>query len=182
MSEQTPEPNVQGAYCAEGDLRLGDIRLPNYITREQGIKTAADEIDEALGHIYITPIEIPNDAQYRPARLALKKINWLLASGRMILDLNASGESDNQHAYGMGMLKEGLALLKAYATEERKLDGAAKIELPEGEQPSFTGPAIFNEDPESLVESFYKRSASSPMIDGLPPRQAMPYGLNRSVI
>lgn len=182
MSETPPEQNVEGAYCMESDLRLGDIRLPSYMSRSQGIKTAADEIDEALGHIYITPIEIPNGAQFRPSVLALKKINWLLASGRMILDLNASGESDNQHAYGMGMLKEGLALLKAYATEERKLAGAAKHEVPEGEQLPFTGPAIFNEDPESLVESFYKRSASSPMIDGLPPRQPLPYGLGRSVI
>lgn len=163
---------VENAYCAVGDLRLGDIAYPSYLgTKEQRIQGAAKEIDTAIGHIYVTPVDIPdpipNDAT-RPSYLALEKINWLIASGRIILDMAAAGEQDNLHAYGKSMLKEGLDMLCAIASGEVKLPGVETLPTPEG-QINYTGPVIQNEDPESLVEAFYKgRSLLDPLGYSMP--------------
>lgn len=155
---------VEGAYCGVEDLRHGDIAYPAYLgTKEARVKAAAEEIDIAIGHIYKTPIEIPDtiEPEHRPSFLTLKKINWLIASGRIVLDMAAAGERDNLHAYGHSMLKEGLGMLAALAGGEVKLPGVEVIDQPEGSADDFSGPHIYNEDPESLVESFYK--ARSPL-------------------
>lgn len=181
MSETPVEQNVSDAYCKLSDLRIGDIRLPSYIGDGTGdIKRAAQEIDAALGKLYITPIEIEDDPEYRPSILMLNKINWLIASGRIILNMAAAGEDDNQHAYGMGMLKEGLQLLKMLADGEMVLIGAERVDHDTPDD-HFTGPKIFNEDPESLVKSFYEgRSPYAP--PGTPFTQATPYGIPRRVV
>lgn len=153
---------VQGAYCGTEDLRKGDIPLPSYMGDGSSyITQAAEQIDATIGMTYVTPVEFDVEAhpEHRPAFLMLKNINMLIASGRLILDLAIAGESDNMHAYGLGMLKEGLALLEKLGGGEIVLVGAEPIPVPEGEQGSFTGPMILNEDAESLVEGFYKRTA-----------------------
>lgn len=149
--------NVEGAYCATDDLRTGDIATPSYTSKEQYILNAAEEIEAALGHLYITPMVIPDLPVNRPSVLFLKKLNWLLASGRLILDVAAAGESDNLHAYGKRMLDEATVMLLKLTTEEIVLIGVPPIEVDPHEQGDFTGPAIFNEDPDSLVEDFYRR-------------------------
>lgn len=169
---------VENAYCAIEDLRTGDIRLPGYIDPEQRVKGGAEEIDIAVGHIYKTPISFgpePVALESRPSVLYLKKINWLIASGRIILDMAAAGENDNQHAYGMGMLKEGLKMLADLASGEVKLVGAIKLDVPEGQATPWTGPAVFQQDPASLVESFYSPRG----IDGRPCAPVFPYGIVR---
>jgi hypothetical protein len=174
--------NVEGAYCATEDLRTGDIAVPSYTSKEQYIKNAAEEIDAAVGHLYVTPFAIDETVPAnRPSVLFLKKLNWLLASGRFVLDVAAAGEMDNLHAYGKRMLDEAAAMLKYLTSEELVLVGATKIES-DDEQKGFTGPMIHNEDPESLVEAFYRRqrgglftlSEVGPAV--IYPRQVVPYG------
>ena len=153
-------PVVEGAYCEVSDLQLGDIAYPSYLgTKEARIKKAAEEIDIAIGSVYVTPIEVPDDAEippeHRPAYLTLKKVNWLIASGRIILNMAAAGEADNLHAFGHMMLKEGLTILTGIAAGDIQLPGIEKHE-PDPDQEVYTGPRIYNEDPESLVEAFYK--------------------------
>jgi hypothetical protein len=163
------------AYCTVNDLRKGDIPLPSYMGDGQKyVDGAADEIDAALGHIYVTPIALDpaTKPEQRPASLLLKKINWLLASGRLVLDLAAAGENTDLHAYGRQMLTEGLMYLQQLTKGEIVLTGAAPIPVPEGQEKSFSGPAIFNEDPESLVEAFYTRHNGTL----LPAAPAAPYG------
>lgn len=185
MSVTPPdEAPITGAYCALGDLRKGDIPLPTYMGNGTSyISAASDEIDAALGHLYKTPITfddppgsgtVPLTA--RPAALMLKKINWLIASGRLILDLAAAGENDNQHAYGMGMLKEGLGLLKQIVDGEITLTGADIVDPPEGQQPT-TGPTIHNEDPASLVQGFYEQRSPANVYPIRYPGQVQPYGI-----
>lgn len=141
------------AYAGLNDLRYGDIPLPAYAGDGSSyINEASDEIDAMLGHIYVTPIVIPDLPENRPARLLLKKINWLIASGRLILNLAAAGESTTLNSYGSGMLKEGLDLLKRVSAGDIVLTGAPTIET---NTTGFTGPVIFNEDSYSLVQSFY---------------------------
>lgn len=169
---QSPAEVPDGAYCTVGDLRTGDIRLPAYVDRTQRVKGAAEEIDIAIGHIYKTPISfgpLPIPLASRPSQLALKKINWLIASGRILLDVAAASEDTTNHAYGMGMLKEGLAMLEKIRNGDVLLVGAQKIEGEE-ENPSFTGPVIMQEDPVSLVESFYapRDALGQPILPGTP--------------
>lgn len=151
-------PLVSGAYCGLEDLRKGDLPLPAYMGDGTNyVKGAAEEIDAALGHIYVTPFTVgPGTQLTRPAILILKKVNWLLASGRLVLDLAASGEENDLHAYGKQMLNEGLLMLSQLATGQMLLEGAPVPETPE-EEPSPTGPFIMNEDEESFVQSFYDR-------------------------
>lgn len=149
--------NVDGAYCELGDLRTGDIATPSYTTREQYIVNAAEEIEAALGHIYVTPmvIDTTGHPEYRPSILFLKKVNWLLASGRLVLDVAAAGEMDNLHAYGKRMLDEAAGMITLLTSGELVLAGAEQIGGDEEKRP--TGPMILNEDDESLVEGFYRR-------------------------
>lgn len=143
------------AYSTKEDLRIGDIRLPARLGDGSSfVDEAADEIDAHLGHIYVTPMNIPDLPKNRPARLLLKKVNNLIASGRLILDLAASSEDDQLHAYGWSMLKEGLSILTMLQNRNILLVGASLIEDSDG-QKSPTGPMIYNEDAESLVRGYY---------------------------
>ena len=147
--------NVENAYCAEADLRTGDLAPPSYTSKVQYIQNAAEEIDAAIGAIYVTPIEIPAQPEFRPSILFLKKVNWLLASGRLILDIAAAGEQDTLHAYGKSLLAEAVGMLEQLQAREIALVGATVIPSTNDEGRS-TGPTIFNEDKESLVEGFYR--------------------------
>lgn len=176
-------PAVENAYCATEDVRKGDIAVPSYTSLTQYVANAAEEIDAAVGHIYKTPIEIDDELnpEYRPSVLFLKKLNWLLASGRLILDVAAAGERDNLHAYGNSMLKEARGMIELLTSQELVLDGADRIDEAD-EKKNFTGPFIQNEDDESLVESFYRNRRPAAVglgesVNGtLYPPPVVPYG------
>lgn len=146
------------AYCTKADLLTGDIPLAGkYGDGTPFVQFAADEIDAQLGHIYITPIAFDEStpaktAAARPAKLLLKKINVLLASGRIILDMAAGGEDDNLHAYGKSMHDEAVLLLNAISSGRITLADAPIIA---DTTTRDNGPTIANDDPYSLVESFY---------------------------
>lgn len=150
-------PVAAGTYADVSDLRKGDIPLPSYMgDGSDYINSAAEEIDAQLGHIYVTPIEIDAAVPLnRPAILLLKKMNWLIASGRLILNLATAGEQPSLHSYGLRMLNEGLALLEQVADGKIVLTGATVIDTGSADPESFSGPKIINEDSSSLVEGFY---------------------------
>lgn len=161
-------PNVAGAYCAVEDMRTGDIAVPSYTTKAQYITNAAEEIDAAIGHLYVTPVVIDADPAHRPSILFLKKINWLLASGRMISDIAAAGESDNLNAYAKRLLDEACEMLEMLTSGKYVMSGAAQIES--GDAENWTGPGIHNEDSVSMVEQFYTLRRPSPLyLPPLPP-------------
>lgn len=166
-------PNVDGAYCAESDMRTGDIAVPSYASKEQYIKGAAREIETALGSIYVTPIVVNADEpKNRPTVLFLEKLNWLLASGRFMLDVSAAGEHDNLHAYGKRMLDEANQMLRPVLSGAIELVGADRVDGDDDNRP--TGPMIHNEDSESLVEGFYTYLRPT-LFPGMRP-QVNPYG------
>lgn len=172
--------NVVGAYCAESDLRTGDLAPPSYTTKVQYIQNAAEEIDAAIGHLYITPVTIDSAvSKNRPSILFLKKLNWLLASGRFILDVAAAGEMDNLNAYGKRMLDEANMMIASLISSDLQLVGAPLIAVDPNRAKNFTGPVIYNEDPYSLVETFYRqRRLGSFYGESYPVRSSpvMPYG------
>lgn len=155
------------AYAAPTDLLTGDIPLAGkYGDGSAFVQLAADEIDSQIGHIYITPIVFDEStpekaARVRPAKLLLKKINTLLASGRIIMDMAAGGEDDNLHAYGKSMHDEAILLLNAIM--DRKIilaDAPLLAEEAEGEN---TAVSVLQEDGYSLVGAFYDRVQNPPI-------------------
>lgn len=171
-------PLNDGVYCGLGDLLKGDLELPRYVGDGSSlVNRAAEDIDSHIGHIYVTPVEVPDEPRYRPTKLMLKRINVCLASGRLILDLATASESSDMHAYGRALVKEAMDLLEKISAGEIVLAGAERIDDvvdPEGEH--FSGPAIKNEDSYSLVQAFYDRFNPA-MADYLPNMEA--YGGNR---
>ena len=147
------------AYCSPTDLLTGDIPLAGkYGDGTAFVNFAADEIDGQIGHIYITPVVLDEStpekaARVRPVKLLLKKINILLASGRIILDQAAGTEDQNLHAYGASMVAEAIALLSGISSGKVVLVDTPV--LAEDASNPNTGPSIVQEDPYSLVEGFY---------------------------
>lgn len=148
------------AYCTKDDLLTGDIPLAGkYGDGSSFVQLAADEIDAQIGHKYVTPVVFDEStpeklAQVRPSKLMLKKINQLLASGRIILDMAAGGEDDNLHSYGWSMVNEAIGLLNKISEGSITLIDAPVI--PSATDDLNTGPSIVQEDAYSLVEGFYK--------------------------
>lgn len=160
------------AYCSPANLLVGDIPLAaKYGNGTSFVDLAAEEIDSQIGHIYITPVVFDEStpaltAKVRPQKLLLKKINILLASGRIILDMAAGGEDDNLHSYGKRMTDEALNLLGKLMNREIDLIDAPL--LAEEEVRMNTGPSVIQEDDYSLVGAFYERVQNYHIFKPLP--------------
>lgn len=143
------------AYCEPSDLLIGNIPLsPQYGIGSGFVDTAADEMDVVLGQLYVTPIVLDDVPKNRPSQLWLKTCNKFIASGRLILDIAISAEDDNLNAYGLSMLNQGLAMLKAIQDGAASITGAIPLDPNAGAYQ--TGPMIFNEDSHSLVQAGYE--------------------------
>lgn len=157
------------AYAAPTDLLTGDIPLAGkYGNGSAFIQLAADEIDSQIGHIYVTPVVFTETtaeeiARVRPAKLLLKKINTLLASGRILMDMAAGEEGDNLHAYGKSMHDEAILLLNAIMKREIVLTDAPLLVEEAAAQNNAV--SIKQEDSYSLVQSFYDR-VQNPLAPG----------------
>jgi hypothetical protein len=144
------------AYCTKDDLLIGGIPLSGkYGDGTSFVQLAADEIDATIGHIYTTPVvfNMTEHPESRPSQLLLKKINTLLASGRIIMDQAAGSEDQSLHAYGYSMWKEAWTLLQDIIKGKITLIEAPKIAR-DASNPN-TAVSISNEDGYSLVEAFY---------------------------
>lgn len=160
------------AYSTKEDLLIGDVPLaPRYGDGSKFVDLAADEIDAEIGHIYVTPVDLADTPGNRPARLLLKKINNFIASGRIVLDMSLAGEDTQLQSYGRSLLSEGVSLLQQISNGGIVLTGA---ELLPGTDDNPKGPSVSNEDPASLVESFYDRTSG---VHIFPPAPAAPYGI-----
>lgn len=144
------------AYCVVGDLLTGDIPLPVVVSPQQYIASTAEEIDAALGHLYITPIvlDVTNPA-VRPSALTLKNVNAKLASGRIIMAADAGGQDTTLHAYGLSLVREALTTLTELRASADTLPGAVVIESAMATRVS-RGPILINPDATSRVDDFYR--------------------------
>jgi hypothetical protein len=147
------------AYITASALLLGDIQISPTVDRELYVAEAADEIDSAIGHLYETPVNVLETGPVlRHSRLLLKRINMLIATGRLVLALNI-GDTDKLHAYGAKMLTEGLTLLQRITDGQVALDGAPR---PVGDEDAAPGATIVNYDELSAVDAFYDRVMRQP--------------------
>lgn len=147
-------------YSVVGDLLTGNIPTGGTVDPAKFVADAADEIDSHIGHIYQTPVDVSEtSATSRPARLLLKRISNWLASGRLMMAAAAGSQKTEVHAYANKLVNDATDALNAIANGDVPLAGAVRLaDNPESE--SFTGPQIFNQDDESLVEAFYNRIAN----------------------
>lgn len=148
------------AYSEITDLLTGNVPTPAYLSPQKYVDDAADEIDSKIGFVYETPIDVTDSSSNpvsRPVRLLLKRINNFLASGRLLLAVDAGAETDRVHAYGLYLVKEAEESLCAISDGKVNLEGA---ELLPTDQARVTAPLIQNVDSESNVEAFYDRIAN----------------------
>ena len=142
------------AYSSVDDLLLGSIPLSSVFSKEKYVEDAGDEIDSYIGVLYDTPVDISDAGPVaRHSILLLKRINNFLATGRIILAIDAGGEDTALHAYGLRMVNEALASLTQVASGAIPLDGAVRIPTANAN----TGPSIKNADAASAVDAFYNR-------------------------
>jgi hypothetical protein len=140
-------------YTDADALLLGDIPLPQYLDAAGYISDATDEIDSHIGFVYQTPVDVSDTSTVvRPARLLLRRICTMLASGRILLAISTPTEDTQANAYGLYLVKEATDALHKIAEGQITLDGAALVGG--GTVPS-TGPMQYNEDAVSAVDTFY---------------------------
>lgn len=146
-------------YCTEADLLVSGIRLPqgSQITSQTVISGAAEEIDAAIGMLYVTPIIVEeNDPEKRFDTLTLKRINALLATGRMITSMATGGEQDRVQAYGEYLLRFGQGLLQQIQNGTIRLTSAVPIQQSDNSA-LRKGPLLVSDNQQvSMVDSFYQ--------------------------
>lgn len=152
-------------YSKVEDLLLGDLIIPRTVSKDKFIEDASDEMDAKLGWMYATPLapcEVPADATEteptfehlpRHERLLLKSICNRLASGRLILTLDAAGEQTTLHAYGYRLVQDALGELNMLANGEVELSACPPLAgtVAGGDD---RVPEVYNEDEESLLLGF----------------------------
>jgi hypothetical protein len=148
---------TSSVYSATTDLLIGNIPLPATLTPQKYVDDAADEIDSIIGFKYQTPIDMSDlGAVAKPARLLMKRLSNWLATGRIILAVDAAGEDNNLHAYGLKLVSDASAVLQAIADGSVVLEGATTLSDPDDASAGLRrAPAIANVDSESIVEAFY---------------------------
>jgi hypothetical protein len=145
-------------YCADGDLLItSDLPLPQGVNRSSYVQMAADEIDMMISRYYKTPV-VFNTAElqekFKPTLLLLKHVNIKLATGRIILAVDAAGENQQVHAYGASLVAEAMRLLEAIVNRDIILEGADG----NSNEPSEIATAraiVYQLDATSGVEDFY---------------------------
>lgn len=143
------------AYCQVSDLLTGSIPLPVAPSPQQAVDNAAEEIDAALGQVYLTPIVLsPVDPAVRPSLLTLKHVNAKLATGRLILAVAGGTQDTELNAYGLSLLKEARATLSELRASSESLPGAI-LAPTAATSKTGRGPRISNVDPVSQVDAFY---------------------------
>lgn len=158
------------AYCSTDDLLLGNVPVP--ATAQTYVDTAAEEMDSILGLRYVTPVELDEqNPKQRPFFLLLKRINAWLASGRLLMALDAGGEDDQVHQYAERLVNEALMALKQIADGSILLPGGESIDP---EAPKTTGPMAAFADDASAVETF-NTVWGNPAADVTRRETALPY-------
>jgi hypothetical protein len=138
------------SYCETEDLLLGNVPIPT--TAAKYVQDAADEMDSRLGLRYVTPVILDgNVPAQRPGVLLLKRINTWLASGRLLMALDAAGEDDQVHQYADRLVREAMAALKMIEDGEILLPGAEPVNPTESRT---TGPVASWGDDASPVEEY----------------------------
>lgn len=146
------------AYSTPEQLLLGNIPQPVGNKSRNAVDRAADEIDGALGFLYQTPIRSTGPHQRAVEALMGNLNNWL-ATGRLGLELTASTQRVEQHAYFIGLVSQAQQVLAKIISGEIVLEG---VPIPGGGTAAVVGPMIYNKDASSNVDDFYDKVSNPP--------------------
>jgi hypothetical protein len=142
------------AYCSTDDLLLGNLPLGQVVDAQKMTNDSADEIDSKIGFRFQTPVDINSlMASHRPSALLLKRLNAILATGRILVTLDIPDENDRIHALGSNYIREAQATLNLIANGSMELPGAVLLNEIADQN---TGPRVVNVDSGSLVQGFYE--------------------------
>lgn len=134
-------------YCQNSDILTGDVTVvPDVV--QLHVEQAAEEIDAAIGHLYVTPIVNPTG---HTASL-LKMINVKLATGRYFAAMSR-GNEDSENFYAKTLIKEALDALERIRSGQIILNGVPGV-APEATDDS-RAPTLINVDSQSGVAAFY---------------------------
>ncbi len=133
-------------YCTTDDVAVGDITLPRHlgapaVAKQKAIENAADEIAAAIGRVYKLPYNPSPDTS---EHLLLKKVNWYIATGRLVAAAAANASDDQMNAFAMYHLREAQKVLDAIVSGEIKLRGADDLEKTDKELKLTTSPIVGN--------------------------------------
>lgn len=144
-------------YSTADELLIGDLTVSPAV-KQKHVDAATREVDERLGFNYQTPFT--QSSVSRPAWFLIKRIANYIASGRLLLETDQSGEDNGVHAYGLYLLQEVDTIL------EPILNGEINLSPPSDDLPDPTTPhgaRVSNVDPYSQVEAFYGWAARPPV-------------------
>ncbi len=133
------------AYAGTEDLLLGDISLGGAVDPLVWIDRAAEEIDSRLGTRYELPLPITLTPH---AQLLLKRINAMLATGRMLMAIDGGNDQD-LHAYGQDLVQTALGELAMILNGAIDLGGGVLVDDGQAQ-----GPSIRNQDAYSATAAF----------------------------
>lgn len=147
------------AYSTVDDLFLGDITLGANINPTKFVDEAALEIDSKIGQTYVLPLVADDDHGFDVVPQFtldnLSKINNWLASGRLILAINATSGDDTLNGYGAMLVKDATAEIEAIKNGLQDLIGAKRAPLRSAAGDTYNGPTLVNADSVSAVDTFY---------------------------
>lgn len=142
-------------YCGKDDLLLGDIPIGSGTRQEAFLQDATDEINVTLGGLYVVPFDVSEAGPLSVrSRTFIKRAAAFLATGRMIMAVDAGGEDTTLHAYGLSLVREALGWLAMITSGQITLDGAEPTPT---NSDGNTGPTIKNTDAVSSMDAFYDR-------------------------
>ena len=146
------------AYCTPNDLLLSaNLPVPVGFDKQKFVQDAADEIDTSIGSLYKTPVSFDtaeDQETYAVTITFLKQLNARLATGRLIMALDATGQDQQLHAYGLFLLKEVQSILAQIKDRDIVLEGAP-INPRDPSVYDEPGPRVYQLDAFSGVEAFY---------------------------
>lgn len=157
------------AYSTTADLLFGGIPTVGQ-DLQKWIDRADEEIDAAIGTLYVTPLTFPASSEVRPGQLLIKKISSQLATGRAIMSMDAGSQENNLHQYGLFLLKEASAALKCIKEGEVILPGVQTI----SPEDLTSAPKVYNVDTSSAVEDFFGNFNAANSSPGNPPYWVTP--------
>src|SRR5262245_37533092 len=107
-------------YCTIDDVKVAYLNVSDPV-KQEAVDSAAREIDARLGRVYAIPLKpnpyvltefgSPINAIPDTEKLLLQEINWKLATGRLRMELDTSGDGDQGNPYAMSLINEAMQLL-----------------------------------------------------------------------
>lgn len=151
------------AYCKDTDILIGDV-TPKTGVMTKHVEQAAEEIDAAIGHLYVVPVT--SAAEH--TKLLLKNINIKLATGRYFAAMSRGSQEESPNFYAQSLIKEAWEQLKMIVSGQIILGGATTAGGGLAEDDS-RAPTLIQADEFSLVAGFYGY-LQDPELYGVRPR------------